>query len=102
MTNQHFTPTNRVTTIVTASIKELSKFKTKVIQETLETIVVGESDAELSVIFICPIGELLFLSIRNRHIRKALIGGIQFVSEGSNSRAVVLDGEIHIASSNKC
>src|SRR5574344_1057091 len=38
--NQHFTPTNRVTTIMSTTIKELSKLQTKVIQEALETIVI--------------------------------------------------------------
>ena len=101
MGNKHFTPTNRVTTIMSATIKQLGKLQTEILQESLETIVVRKGNTQLTIVQVRPIRELLLLSHFNSYIGKTLIGSIQFVSKGTDCRAIVLDSKVHITCSNK-
>ena len=86
---------------MTASIKELCKFQTKVIQETLETKVVAQCNTKRTIIFSRPVFHDLLLCHSNRNISKTLICCIEFMCEGSNWLTFMLPSKINIGCSNK-
>ena len=74
--DKQFTPLNRVARIVASTVEQLGVILIEVTQEREETVVVGESNAEVAVEFLRPVFEDALLSKAERNVLDALIGGV--------------------------